>query len=294
VNALSWAALAAIAGALVLPLVRRGALLSLTLAIAIVLVYIFDYASAFFPGPTVAQEIAWFHAPGAELSPLWTILTTNFVHGGTTHLMFNLLGFVLITPILEERIGSLRWAVVFFAGALAGEFVFWAVRYQEGWILFGASSGLFAVLGAFARLFPRERVTLFLPFPGLPAVPVLYLALGYLLLNFAFLAGSFSRVAWEAHLGGLGFGLVAAPLVMRIPAGGPAKLAALNVAALEPLATTRELRQILDELKRADVPEVRAAWLGQFAAKARCPTCGGPVRIRRNRLTSTCGWRQPV
>jgi len=294
VNALSWAALAAIAGALVLPLVRRGALLSLTLAIAIVLVYLFDYASGFFPGPSVADEIAWFHAPGAELSPLWTILTTNFVHGGTTHLIFNLLGFVLITPILEERIGSLRWAVVFFVGALAGEFVFWAIHYQEPWILYGASSGLFAVLGAFARLYPRERVTLFLPFPGLPAVPVLYLALGYLLLNFAFLASSFSQVAWEAHLGGLGFGLVAAPLVMRIPVGGAAKPVTLNLAALEPLATTRELRQILDELKRADLPEVRTAWLSKFAAKARCPSCGGPVRIRRNRLTSTCGWRQPV
>ena len=295
-NPLSWLALAAIVVAVAYSAWRR-ALLSLTLAIAIVVVYLLEYVSQLVPsfGRRVFWDLAWSYLPGYLVSPPWTIATTIFVHSGLFHLMFNLLGLLLITPVLEERIGTLRWGFVFFLGAMFGQLVFWIARYGEPFVLVGASGGLMAVLGAFARLYPRERVTLFLPIPGLPAVPVIWLAIVYLLLSFALFASPLGGIAYEAHICGLAFGLVAAPLIMRVPAGrAPAKLAALNVGALGPLATTRELRQILEELKAADMAEVRTAWLEKFAAKAKCPTCGGPLRYRRGRLASKCGWRQPV
>ena len=297
-NPLSWAALAVIVGAVAFSVWRR-ALLSLTFAIAIVAVFLLEYASVLVPTlgtPGVLVELAWTYVPSRGLvSPPWTWFTTIFVHAGLSHLILNMLGFLLITPLLEERIGTVRWAVVFFLGALFGELVFGIARYDTGFILVGASGGLMAVLGAFARLYPRERVTLFLPLPGLPSVPVLWIAIFYLLLSFELSASPFGGIAYEAHIGGLVFGLVATPLVMRLPAGRvAAKLAPLNVAVLEPLATTRELRQILDELKVADVVEVRAAWLEKFAANLPCPTCAGPVRLRGRALRSKCGWRQPL
>ena len=87
-------------------------------------------------------------------------------------------------------------------------------------------------------------------------------------------------------------GMAAAPLVMRIKVKRKAEHAAVvDPAALVPLATTRELRQVLDDLRAADLPEVRAAWLEKFAATAKCPECSGPLRLRRTGLTSTCGWR---
>ena len=295
-NPFSWGALAAILGAVAFSAWKR-ALLSLTLAIAIVLVFLLDYTSALISGlgPRVFSELAWINVPGVYVSPAWTIVTTIFVHAGFTHLMLNLLGFVLITPLLEERIGTVRWALVFFVGALFGELVFAVVRFGQPFILVGASGGLMAVLGAFARLYPRERITLFLPIPGLPSVPVIWVALGYLLLSFALFAGPAGGIAYEAHIGGLAFGLVFAPLIMRLPAkSSTAKVGELNLAVLEGLATTRELRLILDELKSADVPEVRSAWLDKFVANLRCPTCDGPVRLRRGALGSDCGWRQPL
>ncbi len=289
--------MAAIVGGVAVSAWRR-ALLSLTLAIVIVVVYLLAYVSQLMPslGLPTFWELAWSYVPSQSfVSPPWTILTTIFVHAGLTHLILNLLGFVLITPLLEERIGTLRWGVVFLLGALTGELFFWIARYGQEFVLVGASGGLMAVLGAFARLYPRERVALFLPIPGLPSVPVIWLAIAYLLISFAFAASPFTGVAYEAHIGGLAFGLVMAPLIMRIPEGRASKpLGALNLAPLEPLATTRELREILDELRVADVAEVRAAWLEKFAANLHCPTCGGPVRVRRGALTSNCGWRQPL
>jgi len=272
-------------------------MLSLTLSLAIVVVFLLDQIGARFLADElpVGLELAWAYLPPWYVSPPWTFFTTIFVHAGLTHLLFNLLGFLLITPVLEERIGSLRWALVFFLGAAFGQLLFFVARLAFGsptFLLVGASGGLMAVLGAFARLYPRERVTLFLPIPGVPTVPVIWLAIGYLLLSFVFVAGGpGSGIAHEAHIGGLAFGFAAAPLVMRVPAKKAARLAAVDPSPLESLATTRELRQILEELRAADVPEVRAAWLEEFAARALCPKCTGPLRHRRGTLSSTCGWR---
>lgn len=288
---IGYAELAAILGALAYSAWRR-ALLSLTLAIAILAVYLLHYVSVTFLGAPSLPELAWASFPGIYASPPWTVLTTIFVHANATHLMFNLLGFVLITPVLEERIGSFRWALVFFLGALTGQLAFWLVRSGTPFVLVGASGGLMAVLGAFARLYPRERITLFLPIPGLPTVPVIWVALGFLLFSFLLVVGSPGAVAHEAHLGGIAFGFTAAAPIMRLAEPRAAKAPpGIEASRLEPLATTRELRQILDELRAADVPEVRAAWLEKFAANARCPRCGGPLRLRRATLASPCGWR---
>ena len=291
---LSLAAIAVIVACIALSAVRRF-LLSLTLAVAVLVVFLLgELGTVMFPQElSVAFELAWASLPGFYVSPPWTIVTSIFAHAGFVHLMFNLLGFLLITPALEERIGSVRWAAVFFLGAFAGEFVFWVVRSGQPFILLGASGGLFGVLGAYARLYPRDRVTLFLPLPGTPSVPVVWLAIGYLLLSFVFLAGSVQQgVAQEAHLGGLAFGFASAPLLMRLPEGRRRRgLAPIDLAPLEPLATTRELRSILDELRAADVPEVKRAWLEKFAANAKCPQCIGPLRLRGQSLRSLCGWR---
>jgi len=294
VNPLSLLAIAAVIACIALSAVRR-ILLSLTLSLAVLVVFLLDViGTTFVPAELgVSFELAWSYFPGAYTSPPWTVVTSIFVHAGLVHLMFNLLGFLLITPVLEERIGTVRWVAVFFLGALVGHLVFWLVRFGQPFVLVGASGGLLAVLGAYARLYPRDRVTLFLPIPGTPAVPIVWIAIGYLLLSFVFLASSSGQgVAHEAHLGGIAFGFAAAPLIMRLPAGRrrPA-LAAMDLAPLEPLATSRELREILEELKAADVPEVRSAWLDKFSANALCPRCGGPVRLRGRSLRSSCGWR---
>lgn len=282
---LSWVAIAAILAAFVWTFWRHSPL-SYTLSFAILVVFACTYVD-----PLVRVDLAWRVGPVGS-SALWTFLTTMFVHAGPTHLFFNLLGFLLITPMLEERIGSLRLALLFVLGAAVGQILFAVVRLSAGnFILVGASGGLLAALGAFGRLYPRERMSFFLPPIILPAVPVIWVVVGYLLFSFVMTLAPQTGVANEAHIGGLAFGFAAAPLIMRLEVKRTSRLASFDASVLEPLATTRELREVLEELKAADVPEVRSAWLEKFAANARCPRCGGPVRLRGRSLRSACGWR---
>src|SRR5438445_596653 len=97
-------------------------------------------------------------------------------------------------------------------------------------------------------------------------------------------------IAWEAHAGALVFGFGAGPLTMRLPLpGGRSRL--VPVRGLRDLATTPDLRRLLDETERADLPETREAWVDAFVRTARCPACGGPLRRRFGRIVSDCGWR---
>src|SRR3989442_973952 len=165
----------------------RRALVSLVYGVAILAVYALEVASAggpFVLASPVLGDLGLRFGPGVWPAP-WTWITFEFVHASETHVLLNLLGLILISPGFEERIGGVRWAVLFFAR--------WAVRADRvlaahagaSTVLVGASAGILAAFGAYGRLLPREPVTLFLPIPRVPSLAILPVVLGYLVLEMA-------------------------------------------------------------------------------------------------------------
>jgi membrane associated rhomboid family serine protease len=274
---------------------RRKILLSLMYAVTILAVYALQVISAPFGVELViispvTLQLGLFVLPGAIPLP-WSWITFQFVHGSEGHVLLNLLGLILISPTFEERIGSPRWAILFFVGGAFGALVFILVHTGQAILLVGASAGIFAVLGAYARLFPRDRVALFFPFPGLRPMPVVQVVVLFLALELVL--GTLLRggIAWEGHAAALIFGFAAAPAIRRLPLPGRRTPHLRSLAGWRDLATTPELARILEEAERADLAETREAWVTKFAAAARCPRCGGPLRLRFGRLASDCGWR---
>ena len=263
----------------------RKAPLSLMYAVAILAVYALQVASS-----PVTVELGLLAAPGLPPAP-WSWVTFEFVHGSETHIFLNLLGLILISPPLEQRIGSTRWTILFFVGGAVGAVVFLLVHLGAPVLLVGASAGIFAVFGAYGRLYPRDRVTLFLPIPRVPSLPVVEVVVIFLILETLLgLLGPLG-IAWEAHVGALIFGFATAPFFMRLPLrGGRGRL--IPVKAIADLATTPELQRILGEAERADLPETREAWIESFVRAARCPRCAGPLQRRFGRIVSDCGWRR--
>jgi membrane associated rhomboid family serine protease len=141
----------------------------------------------------------------------WTIVTNLFMHGNIWHILFNMITLYFFGTFLIRLVGTRDFLLIYFLGGIAGNLLFMLfAKYIDQRLLYvtviGASGAIFALGGALAVLTPKLRVFVF-PIP----VPMpLWVAVigGFVILIFA------AGVAWQGHLGGLVFGLLAG-LVLR-------------------------------------------------------------------------------
>jgi len=210
----------------------------------------------------------------------YTLLTSMFSHASFFHLFFNVLGLAFIGTVFEERVGPRAFIVLFLLSGLCGTLMFAALRWNEPYVaVVGASGAISGVLGAFARLYPNERMTMLLFFMPLPAMPIWVIAALFIGLQFVFVSGE-TNVAWEAHIGGLLGGIFLAPLVVKTPLHRRTKRM-VSQSALRGLATTPELKAMLRRIEDEEIADVRSAWVEQFLSQARCPTCGSRLRATK-------------
>lgn len=136
--------------------------------------------------------------PAGILDRPWTIITSIFLHGSIGHILANMITLYFFGRYLCALIGEKKFLTVYFVGGILGNilYIFLAPPLS---IAIGASGAIFALGGTLAVMRPKLRVFIFpLPIP-LP----LWVAVigGFLIISF------FPNVAWQAHLGGLAFGL---------------------------------------------------------------------------------------
>jgi membrane associated rhomboid family serine protease len=146
----------------------------------------------------------------------WRLFTALFLHGGFTHLLFNVFALYVLGPPLERSIGTLRFAMCYLISGLAssaGVVALTVIGVVEVAQLVGASGSIMGIVGAWAGFLVRHR-----------HVPQARQRLGNVLLiviiQIAFDLST-PQVSMAAHLCGLvaGFalGLILAP---RAVAGG--------------------------------------------------------------------------
>ena len=133
------------------------------------------------------------------LSRPWILLTSMFLHGGTSHLLFNMYALFIFGPLIEQRIGVKRFVFIYF---LSGIFAAIMSTFFYSRAL-GASGAIMGIIGVTIMLFPNLRVLLFFFIPmSLRTAGIIFALVDIL--------GVFvpSGVANIAHLVGLGCGLV--------------------------------------------------------------------------------------
>jgi membrane associated rhomboid family serine protease len=156
----------------------------------------------------------------------WTTLfTSQFLHGGWWHLISNMLFLWVFGNNIEERLGHFKYLVFYLAcGALAA-LCQWFIGMNSGIPSLGASGAISGVLGAYLIGFPQARV-MTLVFLGffvttirVPAMILIGLfVIQNLISGFASLQTAANMsvetggVAYWAHIGGFGFGIILAPL----------------------------------------------------------------------------------
>ncbi len=133
----------------------------------------------------------------------WQVVSYAFLHGGLSHLVFNMFGLFMFGAELERVWGSKRFLVFYFASVIVAALTQLLVAAWSGSPnpTVGASGGLFGLLVGFAMLFPHRRIV-----PLIPPIPMpawLFVVLYGVIELFLGVTGSMSGVAHFAHLGGI-------------------------------------------------------------------------------------------
>jgi membrane associated rhomboid family serine protease len=152
---------------------------------------------------TSAQVLDWRYLalyPGAIGDFWWGLFTYMFVHGGFSHLFFNMLGLFFFGPRLEMHLGGRSFLALYFLSGFGGAA---ASFIPPLYPVIGASGAVFGVFLGFAYFWPRERVFIMGVLPVEARWLVGVLAAAALFFGFS---GTGGNVAHFAHLGGFAGG----------------------------------------------------------------------------------------
>lgn len=166
--------------------------------------------------------------PGGPIAGVTSLVTHQLVHGDIAHLGLNSAWLLAFGSAVASRFGTVRFLLFAVLSGIAGATTFIAMHWGESTIMVGASGALAGLMGgAFRFLFSAfddggadafrgdQRRIRRMSLAELARDPRARLAIGFwIALNFvtALIAPwitSAGGIAWEAHLGGFLFGLLA-------------------------------------------------------------------------------------
>jgi membrane associated rhomboid family serine protease len=132
------------------------------------------------------------------------VITSGFVHGSISHLLFNMFTLFFFGPILETYIGEIQFLGLYFTGLIASSLPS-LIRHKDDpqYATLGASGAVEAVLFGFILLFPLEPLYLmFIP------IPIPSLLFGVAFIGYSIYASKKEgRINHEAHIAGAAWGI---------------------------------------------------------------------------------------
>lgn len=158
-------------------------------------------------------------APPLEL--VLPLVSHMFLHGSFLHLIINCAWLLAFGPVVARRLGGVGFLVFFLACGAAGALMELALAWGAPEAMIGASGGISGLMAAGFRM---------MRWPGAPSgvrlVPIfsrpilvfsgLWLATNLIFGLTGFGSGtSGDQIAWQAHMGGYLFGLIAIGLFDR-------------------------------------------------------------------------------
>lgn len=159
---------------------------------------------------------------------LYTLLTSMFLHGGSLHLLGNMLYLWIFGDNIETTVGNFRYLLFYLAGGIAAAVAHIFFGGDSQCIpMVGASGAISALIGAYLVMFPKSRIKMIFILSPRPFFVPAFLFIGFWIFQQFFgLLGAHDNVAYWAHIGGLGFGVLLGlyfrstyPRIEQIPQG---------------------------------------------------------------------------
>jgi len=230
-----------------------------------------------------------------QFPQVYTIITSMFLHSTVSplHIIGNVIVFLFMGIAFEQRIGMKNLLVIYLLTGVCGALAHTVLNLGSTTILIGASGAIFGILGAFAYSYPRDEVVMPIPLLFIMIfrrIKVIYAAILFAVLETVIvLYGYQDNTAHFAHLGGLLSGVILAsaligrqgekisqtPIATVSYGQSPVQQKKqIDYFNLKKLATTQELKELLDRIENETVLQVRDIWLDHFLEKTVCPKCG--------------------
>jgi len=156
-----------------------------------------------FIATSIDKDLIWLLGlePAGFLDRPWTLVTNLFIHAPLPqiwHILGNMLTLYFFGSFLCRLVGVRNFLITYFCGGILGN-IFCILILPPLLPVIGASGAIYALAGALVVMMPNLRVLLYFVIP----MPLWVVILVFFVL-WSFIPG----VAWQAHLGGLVFGLV--------------------------------------------------------------------------------------
>ncbi len=147
------------------------------------------------------------------IPPLFSLLTSMFLHGGFMHLAGNMLYLWIFGNNIEEAMGHFRYLLFYLVCGLLAASANILTDLSSVLPMIGASGAISGVLGAYLLLYPRAQVLTLIPLGFfirlmyIPAGLVLTIWFVLQLISSSLSRGQGGGVAWWAHIGGFAAGM---------------------------------------------------------------------------------------
>ena len=160
--------------------------------------------------------------PNQPVPETYTLITSQFLHGGLMHIGFNMLFLWTFGNNIEDSLGHVKFLIFYLGcGVLAG-LTHWFFDMSSLVPTVGASGAIAGVMGAYIIKYPKAQILTLLPlgiFITTIRIPAFFF-LGFWFIQQAFnsvlslgLPGNTGGVAYWAHAGGFVFGAIIGPLL---------------------------------------------------------------------------------
>lgn len=157
---------------------------------------------------------------------VYQFVTYMFMHGGFTHLFFNMFALWMFGCVVENTLGTKRFLIYYMACGIGAGLIQELTQFVSIYFMLshsasltvGASGAIYGILLAFGMLYPNERIFIF-PLP-VPIKAKWFITFYVVVELFSAIATSGDGVAHTAHLGGMLIGFFMIRYWKRHPQGG--------------------------------------------------------------------------
>lgn len=143
---------------------------------------------------------------------VYTLVTSGLIHANWMHLAFNLFTFYAFAFRLEQQVGSLTFAAIYFVGLILSD-IPTVIKQKDNYHYhsLGASGAVSAVLFSYILFFPLSTLMIF-PLP----IPIWAALFGVLYLVYSYYMSTNSRdnINHDAHLFGAITGIIVTILLV--------------------------------------------------------------------------------